>query len=519
MNPETNYQRKPVDKTSIINLAQGKVPPQAIDLEEAVLGAMLIDASGCDECLSIIKTSNVFYKESHCLIFEAIASLYDAGQGVDILTVSQRLKSDAKLELAGGDYYLIQLTQKISSSAHIEYHSRILLQYFIKRMAILESSKILSVAYDNDKDSLELLQEMGAAVDRIGEIALSGRKSQSYSQALDVVEKRIEFLTHKEEEEMTGVHTGFKKLNLMTGGYQEGELIIVAARPGMGKTAYVLKTVMEVVKFNEAVGFISLEMSSYQLAARTVAIDTNFHLTQITKKGFEKPEYFTTFAKHKHRMKDYPLYIDDSAACDVRDIVSTARTWKRKHDIKILIVDYLQLMGDATKGNHREQEISSISRKMKLLAKELAIPVIVLSQLSREVEKRPGKRPMLSDLRESGAIEQDADIVQFIFRADYYGLEVDPDIEAQGANTEINFAKYRGGAPFTAGLSWVGDKTKFMDPEDNVLYQEEEAARMVAIQQKPLPTPTPAQAFGPIATSNENWSIEDKSKPKGDVPF
>lgn len=519
MNPVNNYQRKEVDKTVIIDLAKGKLPPQAIDLEEAVLGAMLIDARGADECLAVLKTSAVFYKEAHVYIFEAIAALYDAGLGVDIITVSQRLKTENRLELAGGDYALIGLTQKISSSAHIEYYSRLLLQYYIKRMAILESSKILSVAYDNDKDSLELLQEMGAAVDRIGEIALSGRKSASYAETLDVVESRIEFLSHKTEEELTGVHTGFKKLNLMTGGYQPGELIIVAARPGMGKTAYVLKTIIENAKIGEASGFISLEMSSYQLASRTVAIDTNFHLTQITKKGFEKPEYFTTFAQHKHRMKDYPIYIDDSAASDIRDVISTARTWKRKHNIKILVVDYLQLMGDAAKSGNREQEISSISRKMKLLAKELGIPVMVLSQLSRAVETRgSSKRPLLSDLRESGAIEQDADQVQFIYRADYYGYEVDEDIELQGANTELIFAKYRGGAPFTAGLCWVGDKTKFMDVEDHVQYQEEEAARAAAVFDKPLPNVQPADAFDPVADATK-WSIEDKSKPNGDILF
>ncbi|MCO6149081.1 replicative DNA helicase [Flavobacterium sp. NRK1] len=503
----------------VIDLLKGKVPPQAIDVEMAVLGAMMIDSKGCDECLLILKTADVFYDEKHKVIFEAISELYDSGSGVDILTVSQRLKTMGKLEVAGGDYYIISLSQKISSSAHIEFHSRILLQFYIKRRVILESSKLLSIAYDDDKDSLELLQQMSEVVDDISEISFSGRKSNTYAQMLDIIEKRIEFLTHQSEEELTGVHTGYKKLNLQTSGYQPGELIVVAARPGMGKTAYVLKTVIENAKKGDAIGFISLEMSAYQLVSRTVAIDTNFHLSQITKKGFEKAEYFTTFSKHKHRMKNYPILIDDSASSDVRDIIATARSWKRKEDIKLLIIDYLQLAGDSSKSGNREQEISSISRKMKLLAKELSIPVIVLSQLSRAVESRgSSRRPLLSDLRESGAIEQDADIVEFIYRADYYGYEVDPDIESIGANTEIIFAKYRGGAPFTAGICWVGDKTKFMDVEDYNLYQEEEETERVNKIQKnaPLPNMQPSDAFGNAKPTN--WSIEDKTN-TDDTPF
>ena len=504
------------DRSAIINLERGQIPPQSIDLEEAVLGAMMIDKAGQDDCFAVITKPEVFYKDAHKYIFEAMQTLYAEGAGIDMLTVSARLKSQGLLEQAGGDFYLIQLTQKISSSAHIEFHSRILLQEYIKRGIIKHSSLFLSTAYDADKDSLELLQEWGAALDEITETAMTGKKNMTYADGLDLVEKRVEFLTHKDVAEITGAYTGFKVIDEFTGGYQPSELIIDAARPGMGKTAKMLKCALANAKAGSPVGIVSAEMSAVQLITRTVAIDTDFHLRQLTKTGFEKKEYFTTLSQHKHRMRNYPIHIDDKPSPDIRHVQATARMWKRKYGIKILIVDYLQLLTDTTKAGNREQEIASISRKLKGLAKELDIPVIALSQLSRAVESRGGsKRPMLADLRESGAIEQDADMVCFIYRAEYYNLEVDEDILSMGANTEIIFAKYRGGAPGTTiGLYWQGDKTKFMDPEEHRQHQEEEAARAAHIQSKGLPTPTANEAFG-----GPGYSIKDKSNNKGEVPF
>lgn len=481
----------------VIDFVNGKIPPQSIDLEESVLGALLVDSNSIDECLIIIKSSDIFYKEGNKVIFEAIMALYADNEPIDLITVGARLRTMNKIEVAGGDFNLITLTQKISSGAHIEFHSRLLQQFYIKRQLIRDASIMLTTAYNADKDSIELLNEWGLSLDNLNEQIASGKKNISYSEGLDLVEKRVEFLTNKSPEEVTGARTGFKVIDQFTGGYQPGELIIDAARPGMGKTAKMLKCALENARIGDGVGIISAEMSAVQLITRTVAIDTDYHLTQLTKKGFEKPEYFSTLNTHKHRMKDFPIYIDDTASPDIRHVQATLRMWKRKFDIKIAIVDYLQLLSDTTKQGNREQEIASISRKLKGLSKELNIPVIALSQLSRAVETRgSSKRPMLSDLRESGSIEQDADMVTFIYRPEYYNIEVDEEWLAMGANTEIIFAKYRGGAPGTTiGLHWQGDKTKFSDP----IIPGYDSHDVV-----PLPTVNPADAFGPIDTDSNN---------------
>lgn len=492
------------NNSRVVELAIGKVPPHAKDIEEAVLGALLIDSNSIDECMLILKTPEVFYKESNKAVFEAISELYADNVAIDLITVSSRLRTMKKLEIAGGDYYLIELTQKIASGAHIEIHARLLQQFYIKRQLIRDASMMISTAYNDDKDSLELLNEWSSSLDALNEQISSGKKLISFSEGLDLVEKRVEFLTHKSPEEVTGALTGFKVIDQFTGGYQPGELIIDAARPGMGKTAKMMKCAVENAKVGNGVAIISAEMSAVQLITRSVAIDTSFHLTQLTKKGFEKPEYFQKLSGHKHRMKGFPIYIDDSASPDIRGVAATLRMWKRKYDIKIAIVDYLQLLSDNTKQGNREQEIASISRKLKGLAKELEIPIIALSQLSRAVETRgSSKRPLLSDLRESGAIEQDADMVCFIYRPEYYNIEVDDELAAMGANSEIIFAKYRGGAPGTTiGLHWDGSKTKFEDPA--VISNDTHDVEY-------LPAVSPSAAFeAPDRSYNDDGFNEDK---------
>lgn len=487
-------------KTNIIEMEHGKLPPVAINLEEAILGAIMIDSKGLDECMSIISRPEVFYKENHAIIFESIQQLHNEGNPVDILTVSSKLKLNGKLELAGGDSYLIGLTQKISSSAHIEYHCRIVLQKFISRQTITFSSLIINLAYDDTTDIFDLLQRWQNEFDKVTDYINTGRTTVSFTSALDNLLKEVELLTsNKQEVKLVGVNTGFKSINKYTGGYRNQDLVILAARPGMGKTAKVLKTAIENCKLNVGVGFISLEMSIQQLTARAVAIDTNFHLGQLLKKGFEHNEYFQTYRNHQERMNKYPFYIDDSGKTDITDIVITAKLWKRKYNIKLLIVDYLQLMTDKSSKGNRENEIGNISRRLKRLAKELDIPVIALSQLSRAVETRgSSKRPMLSDLRESGAIEQDADIVEFIYRPGYYKIDIDIDdydtslqpLINAGADTEIIFAKYRGGSIGTTMLKWIGDKTKFIDVMDN-----EDTVEYINDSNIDLPKPTIAEAF------------------------
>lgn len=461
-----------------MNRITDKIPPQAIDLEESILGAMLIDTRAADLVFPILKTSLVFYKKEHEIIFLAISELFRKGSPIDLKTVSHELRHQGKLEDAGGDFNLIELTKGVGSSAHVEYHSRIVLQQYLKRSIIIFNAKITGMAYDDTTDVVELLDRWQGEFDKVNDITSSGRRDISFPDALSSLKSEIEHLSNKtDDSQLVGVNTGFKSINHHTGGYRKQDLVIFAARPGMGKTSKVLRTAVSNIRNGDPVGFVSLEMSVHQLTARVVAIDTDFHLKMLLKDGFDKPKYFERYNAHQERMNKYPFYIDDSGSGDISEVVMKAKLWKRMYGIKLLIVDYLQLMGDRSNKGNRENEMSSVSRRLKLLAKELDIPVIALSQLSRQVETRGGsKRPILSDLRESGAIEQDADIVEFIYRPGYYGIEIDPDYyysaknkEAVGlgGDTEIIFAKYRGGSTGTTVLKWVGDKTRFVDVLDD----------------------------------------------------
>lgn len=490
-----------VEKTKIINLEQGMLPPQAIEIEEAVLGAVMVDNNGLFDVVSVLRSADVFYKEQNRLIYEAVLSLFNSNEPVDLLTVSAKLKSMGKLELAGGDYYLIQLTQKISSAAHSEYHARIILQKAIARSIIVFNSRITTMAYDDCTDIFELIAKWAKEFDNISDMTSVGRVTTPWKPSLEELKRTVEMLSRNDSSTaLVGIDTGFKRINHYTGGYRKQDLIILGARPGMGKTAKVLKTAVANVKKNVGVGIISGEMSMPQLTARCFAIDTNFHLNQLMKYGFEKSEYFVTMTNNIERMKDWPLYVDDSGNMDISDVIIKAKDWYRKYKIELLIIDYIQLMKDRSqKWNNRSDELMDISRRLKLLAKELNIVVIALAQVSRACETRgSSKRPMIIDIKDCGAIEQDADIIEFIYRPEYYKIDINEDeyevklqeLIRKGANTEINFAKYRGGAVNTTMLKWVGDKTKFLDVED-----EEDAVDYIRDEVNPLPAMNAAQAF------------------------
>jgi replicative DNA helicase len=481
------------DKTKIINLEKGKLPPQAIELEEAILGGLLIDSSrAIDELFQVFSSAEVFYKESHKHIFEAIKQLSDASQSIDLLTVSNQLKVNKKLEIVGGDFKLIELTQKISSSAHIEYHARIVLQMFMKRKAIQIASDIIERAYDTDVDVFDLFDFMDVETTAINEIIDKGRAELSYADALNLVVERVKILTDSDSY-LTGVETGFKKLNKHFGGWQPTDFIVIGARPGMGKTAFVVNTMIGAAKASNAVGFISLEMSTEQLTIRSVANESNFHLNQLTKTGFEKPEYFSGLIRKVNELRSLPIYIDDRPALTIGEIKRKARLYKRKHDIKLLIVDYIQLAG--TDGNEDVRiRVGKISNGLKALAKELNITVIGLAQLSREVEKTSHKRPSLHHLKESGDIEQDADAVAFLYRAGYYGLDVDYDVIDSDCNTEFIISKYRHGGVGTIGLYYDENKTKFTDVQE---MNPTDESNMILTESIDLPKPTANEAFGP----------------------
>lgn len=507
------------EKTQLVGLERGKIPPQALDLEEAVLGAMMIDKKGVDEVIDILQP-DAFYNEKHKYIFEAIVQLFNDTQPVDLLTVSAQLKKNAKLEQAGGDFYLIQLTQKIASSAHIEFHSRIILQKFIQRSLIKISNEIIEESYSDTTDVFDLLDK---AESKLYEVTQGNiKRSSETAQSLVIqAKKRIEEIANKEG--LSGVATGFSMLDKLTSGWQPSDLIIIAARPGMGKTAFVLSMARNVsIMYNLPVAFFSLEMSSVQLITRLISSETGLNSEKLRTGRLEPREWEQLSIKVKD-LEKAPLYIDDTPSLSIFDLRAKARRLSSQYGIKILIIDYLQLMtagGGGKGGGNREQEISTISRNLKALAKELEIPIIALSQLSRQVESRatgPGgsKRPLLSDLRESGAIEQDADIVSFIYRPEYYKIDEWDDEEKTPTKGQAEFivAKHRNGGLDNIRLRFVGNLGKFENLEDNeYLPSKLNSDDMI----KNLPTAN--DAFG-----SDNHSVQDVSHKNNEsddgVPF
>jgi len=454
-----------IKKSTLVNLKDGKLPPQAVDLEEVVLGAMMIDKKGVDEVIDIL-SADAFYKEAHQNIFEAIFMLFQESQPIDILTVSNQLRKNGTLEASGGDHMLISLSNKVSSSAHIEFHARIILQKFIQRSLIKISNEIIEDAYDETSDVFDLLDK---AESRLYEVT-QGNIKKSSETAQDLVRQarqKIEEISKKEG--MSGIPSGFDKLDALTSGWQESDLIIVAARPGMGKTALTLSMARNIaVNQNIPVAFFSLEMASVQLITRLISSETGLSSEKLRTGKLEKHEWEQLNVKVKD-LEKAPLFIDDTPSLSIFDLRAKARRLASQHGIKMIIIDYLQLMTAAGNGGNREQEISTISRNLKALAKELSVPVIALSQLSRAVETRGGsKRPLLSDLRESGAIEQDADIVSFIYRPEYYKIDEWDDEEQSPTEGQAEFivAKHRNGGLENIRLKFIGHLGKFDNLDD-----------------------------------------------------
>ena len=453
---------------TVISLQQGKLPPQAIELEEAVLGAMLIDKKGVDEVIDLLEPG-AFYKTAHQNIFESILNLFQNSQPIDLLTVSSDLRKNGKLESIGGDYYLVQLTQRVASSAHIEFHARIILQKYIQRSLIRISNEIIESSY---KDSIDVFDLLDEAESKLYDVAQGNiKKSSDTAQNLVILaKKKIEEIANKEG--LSGIATGFEKLDSLTSGWQPSDLIIIAARPGMGKTALTLSMARNIAVTKETpVAFFSLEMSSVQLITRLISAETGLSSEKLRTGKLADHEWKQLNVKVGD-LEKAPLFIDDTPALSIFDLRAKARRLASQHGIKLIIVDYLQLMtaGSNSKAGNREQEISSISRNLKALAKELDIPIIALSQLSRAVETRGGtKRPQLSDLRESGAIEQDADIVSFIYRPEYYGIEEWDDEEhtSSVAQAEFIVAKHRNGGLDNIRMKFIGQLGKFEDLQSN----------------------------------------------------
>jgi len=448
------------------DMIYGRVQPQARDLEEAVLGAIMLDKDALPTVIEILRKES-FYYTPHQIIYNEMLNIFEKTQPIDILTIHESLKKSGNLEKAGGINYLMDLTNKVASAANIEYHARIIVQKYIQRELIRISNTTIKEAFEDTKDVLELLDE---AEQNLYEITDKNMNTgfESVSAIISKVQKEIEIISQREDG-LTGVTTGFKELDKITNGWQKSDLIIIAARPGMGKTAFTLSLAKNAAEQQIPIAVFSLEMADTQLVQRLISMDSEINSRSL-RNGKLEPEEWPRLNNSVEKLSNLPIFIDDTPAINIFELRAKCRRLKNNHNIQLVVIDYLQLMTAApnqSKGN-REQEISSISRALKSLAKEMQVPVIALSQLSRAVETRTGdKRPQLSDLRESGAIEQDADIVTFIYRPDYYGLEGDEMEATPQDEAEIIIQKHRNGALGTVKLRFIPHFVKFVDSVDS----------------------------------------------------
>jgi len=469
LNKDRKTRRKPT--LDLGSMMFGKVPPQARELEEAVLGAIMLEKSAFDTVIEILKPE-CFYGEANQRIFKAMKSLAEKSLPIDLLTVVEELKLKEDLELVGGPYYVSKLTNAVVSSANIEAHSRIVLQKFIQRELIRISGEIIGDAYEDSTDVFDLLDD---AESKLFEITNNHLRSafEDINTVLVKTIQRIEDMRNRDED-ITGVPSGFASLDKLTYGWQQTDLIVLAARPSVGKTAFALNLARSAALHPTKptpIVFFSLEMSSSQLVQRILSAESEIWLEKITRGKLEEHEMKQLYKRGIERLSNAPIYIDDTAALNIFELRAKCRRLKNKHDIGLIIIDYLQLMsgGGDNKNGNREQEISKISRDLKGLAKELKVPIIALSQLSREVEKRKegAKIPQLSDLRESGAIEQDADMVMFLYRPEYYDITANEMGESNKGETYVKIAKHRNGSLDTIKLRALLHIQKFVEDDES----------------------------------------------------
>ncbi len=451
--------------TDELGEAVGLVPPQAIDLEQTVLGALMLEK---DSVIAVQEylSAEAFYTPQHQLIYKAIDSLSRDLQPIDLFTVTERLRVQKELDIVGGATYLAQLTQKVDSASNVEFHARIIAQKHVQRELISAASEIRKNSYDETIDVTDLIGFAESAIYKVSEGNIK-RSVQSSADIIAAAMNQIEAAS-KNESDFNGVASGFQAIDRVTLGWQISDLIIVAARPSMGKTAFVLTMARNMaVEYGSGVAFFSLEMSAVQLMMRLMVAESEIDSKRL-KSGKLSPEEWARLQSSSKPLAAAPLYIDDTPALSIFEFRSKARRLKIQHEIKIIIIDYLQLMTGSTdtKGN-REQEVAFISRTLKAVAKDLEVPIIALSQLSRATESRGGsKRPMLSDLRESGAIEQDADIVAFIHRPEYYGMHQTEDGLPTAGLAEIILAKHRNGEVCDVPLKFIKEQARFVDTDD-----------------------------------------------------
>src|SRR5687767_11362321 len=467
----TNLNRDKKNRTQpaldLSTMIYGKVPPQAKELEEAVLGAIVLEKGAFDIVIETLKPE-CFYVDSNQRIFKAMQSLANKSQPIDILTVVEELRMREELDLVGGPYYVTKLTNTVVSSANIEAHARIILQKFIQRELIRISGEIISDAYEESTDVFDLLDDAESKIYKVTSEHLRN-SVESIDAVLVKTIQRIEDMRSRNED-ITGVPSGFAHLDKITYGWQSTDLIILAARPSVGKTAFALNLARNAALHPTKptpVAFFSLEMSAGQLVQRILSAESEIWLEKISRGKLEEHEMKQLYARGIQRLAQAPIFVDDTPALNIFELRAKCRRLKNKHNIGLIIVDYLQLMSGTgeNRNANREQEISNISRNLKALAKELNIPIIALSQLSREVEKRKegNKMPQLSDLRESGAIEQDSDMVMFLYRPEYYDITTNEMGENNRGETHVRIAKHRNGSLETIKLKALLHIQKFVE--------------------------------------------------------
>ncbi len=472
-----NKKYKPKVNKELFGDILGRIPPNSKELEEAVLGAMMLEREKVHQVIDIL-TEKHFYQPQNAEIFKVIRDMYQsADTAIDLLTVSNALHNAGKLEFVGGRFYLASLTNKVSSAANIEFHARILTQKFIQRELISVAGEVAYDAYDESQDAFELLDHSESKLYEIKNAGLK-RNFQEISVLINNSLKEIENRMSSENDGITGVASGFSDIDRINGGWQPSDLVILAARPAMGKTAFALSLVRNAaVDHKKSVMIFSLEMADIQLVNRLISGESEVAGDKIKKSDLTSEEWERLHQKTV-ALGSAKIFIDDTPQLSIFDLNAKCRRVHSQQGLDLVVVDYLQLLRHEVKGGggNREQEIAFISRSLKGLAKELSVPVIALAQLSREVEKRANKRPQLSDLRESGSIEQDADMVMFLYRDEYYqnmGMDTNEGAPKGGQDmavdhgikglTEIIIAKNRHGSVGSAFAKFVGEYSKFQD--------------------------------------------------------
>ncbi len=506
-----------------VDLEVGKMPPQALEVEEAVLGALMLEKDAFTAVGEILKPE-CFYKDTHQKIYAAIQTLNAKDRPVDMLTVTEELRTMSLLEDVGGAFFITQLTGRVASAANIEYHARIIWQKYLQREVIRISSELQTKAYDDAIDVDDLLDESESSFFKLSQ----GNMKKGVTQINPIIDEAIEMIkiASQREDGMSGVPSGFHELDRITSGWQKTDMIVIAARPAMGKTAFVLSMARNMaLDFGQAVAIFSLEMGNVQLVNRLIVSETELPAEKIKKGNLASYEWEQLDHKIQNLI-DAPIYVDDSAGLSIFELRAKARRLKKEHDIQVIIIDYLQLMNaNGMNAGSRQEEVSLISRSLKGLAKELNIPIIALSQLNRGVEGRAGaegKRPQLSDLRESGAIEQDADMVCFIHRPEYYRITEDEQGNSLIGIGEIIVAKHRNGATGDVRLRFRGELARFENPETGVFGSDlgmDSGGQSVTYGSK-MNEPVGNAAFNnPSGGNNFNLPEFPQNPNDRDVPF